>query len=125
MLVKDLMKRVYTIDKDITLKEAAKIMSDKGYGCLVFVSGDKIRGIITERDLLKNFESGGVVSDVMTKKVITIGGENNIVDALGIMRKSNIKKLPVVDGKNKLIGIITLTDLAKISDDAGEGFFFD
>ena len=55
MLVKDLMKNAYTIDKDISLKEAAGIMSSNGYGSLIFVEEGKIKGIITEMDLLKNF----------------------------------------------------------------------
>ena len=124
MQVKELMKRVYTIDKNIYLKEAAKIMSDKGYSCLIFISGNKMKGIITERDMLKNFGANRKISEVMTKKVITINENEDISKAMDVMKEKNIKKLPVVDSKNNLVGIITLTDIAKHSDELEEGFFF-
>ena len=54
MRVSEIMNKVVVIDSDMTLKEAAKVMSKNGIGCLTFLKKGKIKGIITERDILKN-----------------------------------------------------------------------
>ena len=72
MLVKEIMKRPFVVEKDVSLAEAAEIMSNKGIGSLLFVSGDKIKGIITEGDLIKNFGKHEKISQVMTSKVKAI-----------------------------------------------------
>jgi len=123
MQVKDLMKQAHIIHKDISLQEAARIMSSEGISSLLYVPKDKLSGIITERDLLKNFNKQGVISKIMTKKVITISSEEDIHTALDMMRNYNKKKLPVVE-KGKLIGVLNLVDIASNSDEIGEGFFF-
>lgn len=123
MLVKDVMRRPFVVDKDIILQEAAKIMSSKNIGCLVFVSGKKIKGIISERDLMKHFDSGENISDIMTKKVISIGQDEDLEKALELMNRNKIKKLPVVKG-DELVGIITATDLLSNADELEGDFFF-
>ncbi len=123
MLVKELMKQAYTINKDIGLDEAASIMSTKGIGSLIFLSNGDIKGIITERDLLKNYNRNGRVSEIMSKKVITVKAEADVSSALQMMKNYNKKKLPVVENK-KLVGIINLIDIATNADEIGEGFFF-
>ena len=122
MLVKEIMRRPFVIDKDMSLANAARIMSSKNIGCLIFVSGNKVKGIITERDLLKGFGRGGRVSRTMTKSVTTISPNDNVDNAMEIMRRKKIKRLPVVDN-SKLLGIITLTDIAA-NYEALEGDFF-
>jgi len=110
------------IDKDLTLSEAAKLMGSKNIGCLIFVSKDRIKGIITERDLLKNFSKNEKVSKVMAKDVITIEPGESIENAIDKMRTKKIKRLPVVEN-GKLVGIVTLTDIAA-NYEALEGSFF-
>ena len=123
MDIKDLMKPVYILDKDIPLAEAADIMSSKGFSSIVYVKDKRIAGIITERDLLKNFDKEGTVSQIMTKKVITIDSDSDVEEALDLMKKYEIKKLPVIE-KGKLVGIIKLIDIARHVDEVDEDFFF-
>jgi CBS domain-containing protein len=123
MKVKDMMREAYIIHRDIPLFRAAKLMSSKGINSLLFVYKKKLKGIITERDLLKHFNKRGTISRIMSKKVITIDSEEDIGAALELMRKYNKKKLPVTQ-KDKLVGIINLIDLAQNADEVGEGFFF-
>jgi CBS domain-containing protein len=125
MLVKDLMKQPLVIEKDISLSEAAKIMSSKDIGSLVFLSNGKITGIVTERDLMRNFGKSEKVSHAMSKKVITVNAEETLDRAAEIMRDNEIKRLPVVDDKEKLVGIITQTDLANHFEALEEDFFFE
>jgi CBS domain-containing protein len=123
MLIRELMKRPFVIEKDVSLAEAARVMSEKNIGSLLFTSGTKIKGILTERDLLRNFGKNEKVSEAMTTKVITITSDEPLDRAMEIMRENKIKRLPVVDA-GKLVGIITLTDLAANFEEVEEDFFF-
>ena len=124
MQVKELMKRPYVIDSDITLPEVAQIMSSKSIGSLIFVSRNRVRGIITESDMLKNFGKNKKVSQVMSKNVITINPEQEISEALGLMKENKIKRIPVIDDQKKLIGIISMRDIAaNVNKLEGEFFF--
>ena len=125
MKIKDLMRQAFVIDKDISLSDAAEIMSDKEVGSLIYIQNGDISGIVTERDLLRNFDSKKKVSQVMTKEVITIDLDTRAEEALDLMRDNKIKRLPVVDSSGKLIWIVTLTDLETHFEEIGEDFFFD
>ena len=129
MQVKEIMNKVITIKPDATIKDAADLMSKKRFGCLVVVDEEKIVGIITERDILSKVEAKGksgksvLVKDIMSEKVVTTEPNENIDDAALLMSKNKIKKLPVIDN-DKLVGIITSTDIIKNSDRINESYFF-
>ncbi len=124
MMVKDLMKRPFVVDKDVSLAEAAGIMSSKNIGSLLFVSGNKIKGIVTERDLIKNFSKHEKISQIMSTKVATTAPDEPIDRAVELMREKGIKRLPVMqDGK--LVGIVTLTDIMANFEALEEEFFFE
>ena len=125
MRVKEAMNKAVAIEKDISLKEAAKIMSDRNIGCLIILKNDKITGIITERDIMKNVSNiDRKISSAMSKNVITINHDESIDNAALIMAKNKIKKLPVVEKEN-LIGIITATDIVANYDILNEDFLLD
>ncbi len=123
MLVKELMKKVKVIDKDIDLEKASKIMSSEDISSLIFVNKDKIIGIITHEDLVENFGKRKKVYEVMTKKVITISSEDKIDKAIETMKKNKIRLLPVIDAHGHLVGIISAKELLGKSDD--EDFLFE
>jgi CBS domain-containing protein len=119
------MNKAIAIDHDVSIKEAAKIMSDKNIGSLVIVNGEKIKGIITERDILHNItDVGKKVSSVMDDEVVTIEHDKTIDEAAILMTKNRIRRLPVVED-GRLVGIITSTDLIAHAEDLGEEFLFD
>jgi len=125
MKVKEVMNKAFAVDHDISLKQAAKIMSDKNIGSLVVVKGENIIGIVTESDLLRNFSNPNRrVSYVMNKKVVTIDADEDIDNAALLMSKHKIRRLPVASGP-KLLGIITSTDIIAHSEDIADEFFFD
>jgi CBS domain-containing protein len=119
MLVKEIMtKKVFTIDTTDTLKEAINIMCDNNIGCLIVTKNKKVRGIITERDIMRCIAQGIIeyadeteVSVVMTHYTISIGPEQKIEKAIELIKKYKIKKLPVIDNSEKLVGIITASDI--------------
>jgi len=125
MKVSEIMNKVIAIDHEVSVKEAAKIMSNRNIGSLVVLKKNKIVGIMTERDILKNISSlGRKIASVMSKNVVTIEQGETMDNAALIMTEKKIKRLPVID-KGKLIGIITGTDIVANSDVLNEDFLFD
>ena len=117
VLVKDKMcKHVVTVKSDETVRKAVKSMAENNIGCVVICQGDKLLGILTERDVMKKIVASGTdpnftkVNDVMTKKLIGLDSEKTIQEAVDILGKKGIRRLPVID-KGRLVGIITMTDL--------------
>lgn len=117
MLVKDVMNTdVKTVEAGATIQEAAQLMGRHRVGCLIVTKETRLMGIITEDDILRKIVAEdkdvhkAVVSDYMTKDVIMVSPSDDIETAIQIMLDKKIKKLPVVSG-NKLIGIVTTTDI--------------
>lgn len=117
--VEDVMvEDVITVDVDTTVKKAVGIMNKHEIGCLIVVRKEKAVGILTERDLLarvlaqsRNAERTRV-SQVMSSPLIVCEPGMELEEAARLMFKMKVKKLPVVS-KGKLVGLITLTDLAR------------
>lgn len=125
MKVKEIMNKVIAIDSDISLKEAAKIMSKKNIGSLVVLKGSKVVGIITEKDIIDNVSNlNKKVYSVMKKNVYVIEADSTLEEAARIMAQKKVRRLPVVEN-GKLVGIITSTDLIANSEEIEENFFID
>jgi CBS domain-containing protein len=117
--VEDVMvDEVITIDADSTVYKAVRLMNKHEIGCVVVVLKGKPVGIITERDMLKRVLAKSVdpekinVSDIMSAPLIIGKPKMEIENAVKLMFKTKIKKLPVVHG-GKLIGLVTLTDITR------------
>jgi CBS domain-containing protein len=117
--VEDVMvKEVMTIEDNATVKEAAEVMNKFEIGCLIAVKKGKAMGILTERDLLKRVvaESKDAtktrVKDVMSSPLVVVEPSVDLEEAVRLMFQMKIKKLPVVD-ENRLVGLVTLTDIAR------------
>lgn len=120
MLVNELMvKNVVTIESNKTVLEACKKYKDQGVGCLVVMKNGILIGIVTERDIIERIivdqknPKKVKVEDIMSKNIKTIHASAKIEKAADIMKKNKIKKLPVILN-NKIVGIITVTDIANI-----------
>lgn len=119
MNVEELMiKNVVKVNPDILVEEAVRIMNANEIGCLIISENGKPVGIITERDLLKRVLEQGrsprtiKVAEIMSKPVIYGDSQMELEDAARLMFRKKVKKLPITrDGE--LVGLITLTDLAK------------
>ena len=131
MKIKEITKSVKTISPEDTVKEAASVMSRHNIGSLVVVnSKKKVVGIVTERDIIEKVNAKDKlasrvrIDDIMTPKVITIDANALLDDAVYLMVKHRIKKLPVLED-NELIGIVTSTDIVANSSEVGEFYLFD
>lgn len=124
MKIENIMNKAVVIDFDTNVKEAAKIMSKRNIGSLVILKNNKIKGIITERDILKNISSlNKKISSVMTKRVITIELNQDLENVTLVMTKHKIKRLLITE-EGKLVGIITATDIIANSDLLNEELLF-
>lgn len=118
--VKEVMSRdPAKIESDKTARDAAKLMTERGVGCLIVVRrGDNV-GIVTERDLVSLVLTEKIdpekvrVTDVMSSPVFTVTSDEMMDKAAELMVNYKVRRLPVVD-KGVLVGIITTTDFAKV-----------
>lgn len=117
--VKDIMsKDLVTISKERSALEAAKIMTDKGVSSLIVLSGDQPVGIVTERDFIKKIclkelqLSEVQIGHIMSKIRTYATPDTSIEVAVQRMINNRIRRLPIID-EDKLVGIVTVTDLAK------------
>ena len=117
--VKQVMRNnVISIDSDMSVKDAATMMSDSGVGCVVITQGNAPIGILTERDIVKRIvshekELNTPVADIMSFPLITVDSDETVWEASELMKKNKIHKLPV-QSDGKLVGIITATDIVKL-----------
>jgi len=118
ILVREMMKKqILSIDASLTVKDAAKIMEDSGVGCLVVTEKNIPIGIITERDFVTRITSIGKPSSTQVRKImssplISIGPDESAKKLAEIIKEKNIHKIPVIE-ENKLIGIVSATDLIR------------
>jgi len=108
-----------TVDAGVNVREATRRMNDYEIGCLLVMEKGSVVGILTERDVLRRVVGEGrdpeetLVRDVMSKPLVVVDPEAGLEDAVKLMFEKRVKKLPVVKDK-KLVGLVTLTDIARI-----------
>jgi IMP dehydrogenase len=110
-----MIEQPYTIKTDMRVYEAKKMMQEYGVSGLLVEDKDRtLDGIITNRDITfeKNMERK--VSELMTKNVITAKYGTTMEQAKEILHKHRIEKLPVVDDKKRIVGLITSKDIMKM-----------
>jgi CBS domain-containing protein len=128
MLVTEIMtKDVITIDADATVFDACTTYKEKKVGCLVVIKDESCVGIVTERDLIerticqyRNPEKTKV-HEIMSKNIKIVYALDTVDKALEMMKQYKIKKLPVISSE-KIVGIITITDIAEARPDLSRRF---
>ena len=119
--VKEIMSSpVVTVDAENTVKEVGEVMRRERKGCVIVTSNGKPIGIISDSDLVKRVVAENKraselkAKDIMSSPLITVSPDDDIMVAVRKMKRSNIHRLPVVE-KGKVVGIISLSDIAKTS----------
>lgn len=118
MKVRELMtSHICCVAPDMTIANASKLMSGADVGSLPVCSSEGLCGIITDRDIVTRGLSRGMdsterVDKVMTKTVVSISPDADIKEAVRLMSVKQIRRLPVVDGR-ELVGMISVGDLAR------------
>lgn len=101
---------------DDTIAQASTKMWQQQTGSLLIMDGDRLAGIVTERDVLRTVAEGKdpatcSLREIMSTDVVTISPDTGIKDAANIMFEKWFRHLPVVTGDGKVVGIISLRDL--------------
>jgi len=116
--VKDAMvTNVVTVDVGVSVRKAVERMNTQEIGCLVVLEKGHYAGILTERDVLARVVAKArnpdkvFVGQVMSKPLTVVDPEVSLEEAVKLMLEKRIKKLPVIKAK-KLVGLITMTDIA-------------
>lgn len=110
-----------TLPKTASILEAAQVMRDEGIGDVLVVDGERLTGVITDRDIVIRCladtadPSRWTVGDAATAEVLTLTPESTIDEAVALMRQQAVRRVPVVEG-NRPVGIVTLGDLAQDQD---------
>jgi CBS domain-containing protein len=117
--VEDVMvEDVITVEADQTVKKAIDLMNENEIGSLIVVKQGKAVGIITERDMLTRILARSrnpeqtKVSEIMSAPLVVADPKMELEEAARLMFKMKVKKLPVISN-GELVGLITLTDLAR------------
>ena len=127
--VKDVMtSHVQVVRPDSLLKDAAVKMAEADVGAIPVCDGDRLVGIITDRDVAVRGVARGVdpsstpVRDVMTGSIRYVFEDEPVERAVSEMKRNKVRRLPVLDANKRLAGIVALGDLAVAAhrDDAGE-----
>ena len=99
--------------------EAARIMKREDAGVVPIVDGDgKLVGIITDRDIVVRLVADGrnpldcKVNEAMTKHAQSVREDASVDDVMGIMRSANVRRVPVCDPNGRIVGIVSMGDLA-------------
>lgn len=104
-----------------SLEEVASIMQSEDVGPVPIVKdleGRRLIGIVTDRDIVLRAVASGLdprktaASEVMTRELVTCSGDDDVDSALELMARHQVRRLPVVDGGQQLVGIISQADIA-------------
>ena len=113
-------------EKD-SLRDVARIMKDQDTGVVPVVDGKKIIGLVTDRDIVVRCIAEGKnplearVTEVMTKSVRKVKDDATINDVIGLMSSSEIRRVPVVNANDELVGIVSMGDLTGKTNDGKVG----
>lgn len=110
--------QVVTVNGDVTVLDALKIMSGERVGSVIVMDKGKIAGIFTERDYARRVglddaaPSSVPVADVMTKDLVTVSLDSSVNQCMEIITENHIRHLPVLDG-DQIVGVVSIGDVVK------------
>lgn len=111
-----------TVETSATIADAARLMRDHDTGAIIATESGRIRGILTDRDIVVRAVADGGnptqvrIDDVCSAQLVTLNPQDRVDAAIETMRRHDVRRLPVVDG-DRPIGIISLGDLAMERDE--------
>jgi CBS domain-containing protein len=115
-----------TVEPTTPAQEAARIMKSEDIGSLPIVEGDKLVGVITDRDLAIRIIADGrgidtPVGEIASKDVVTVDPQQSLEEAARLMAEHKVRRLPVVEEDGRLVGILAQADIAQTGHDSLTG----
>jgi CBS domain-containing protein len=126
--IRDVMTRdPRAVQSGATVMEAARLMRDEDAGIVPVVDGDKLVGTVTDRDIAIRVVAEGkspdavTVGEIASRELVTIDPQQELDEALRLMARHQVRRLPVVEEDGKLVGIVAQADIARNASDAQTG----
>jgi CBS domain-containing protein len=116
-----------TVDSGVTVVEVARLMRDEDVGLIPIVESDRVVGTVTDRDIAVRVVAEGrsaedvTVADVASRELVTVDPDQDLDEALRLMAKHQVRRLPVVEEDGKLVGIVAQADVAMHADASQTG----
>jgi CBS domain-containing protein len=115
------------ITPDTLVSEAARLMKSEDVGSLPILDGERLTGIVTDRDIVlqavaeEKDPRGMPVREVASRELVTVGQDEDLSEALKRMASHQIRRIPVVDEDDRLVGIVAQADVAREAKDKDSG----
>lgn len=112
-------RQLYYVAPETTIFDAAGYMAERNVGAVCVLEGDRLAGILSERDMMNRVIAPGRdpkstrVREVMTAKPVVVDAKESHEKCLKLMKQAKVRHLPVVDG-DQLVGLISLRDLLQV-----------
>lgn len=117
--VSDVMtERPRCVSPETPVSEAAELMEREDVGALPVLEGEQLTGMVTDRDIVvraiaKGKDPRGMpVREISTRDVVTVRPDEDLSEALKLMASHQVRRLPVVDDENRLVGVVAQADVA-------------
>jgi CBS domain-containing protein len=126
--IRDVMTtRPRAVTPDTPVKQVAELMDTEDVGVIPVVEGDQLVGVVTDRDIVlravaKGKDPSGLpVREVASRDLVTLDPDRDLDDALKLMAQYQVRRLPVVDEDNRLLGVVSQADVAMAAKEKGVG----
>ena len=118
-------RNVKTANREMSLQEVARLMRDGDMGALPVVEGERLVGIVTDRDIVVRAIAEGrnadaPIGEVMTTEIFSVKPDDFVFEAIRLMGDKQIRRVPVVSESGELAGIIAMADVALEMEDERE-----
>ena len=119
--------KVCSIDTDKSITYAAKMMRDEDVGLAPIVEGDRLVGVLTDRDIAVRVVAEGrdpeqvKVTEVASRDLVTLDPQQDLDEALRLMARHQVRRLPVVEEDGRLVGVVAQADVAQQADERKTG----
>jgi CBS domain-containing protein len=116
-----------SVTADSTVAEAARLMRDEDAGIVPITEGERLVGVITDRDIAIKVAAEGKdaqstkVSEIAASNLVTIDPQQDLDEALRLMAQHQVRRLPVVEEDGRLVGILAQADVARHADPVRTG----
>lgn len=120
MKVKDVMtKGIACVDTKSSAADAAVKMKEQNVGTVLVVERDEVKGVVTDRAIVTKAVANQEdprkvpIADIMTKNIIGCREDDDVMDAVKTMGDHKIRRMPVVNNKDQLVGVVSIADIAQ------------